>query len=292
MNTRTLAERIAEGRIPAADALRYAMQIAEALRRMHDEGRVHGSVSPISIGLDHNAAELIPAVVAKGAVTPYTAPEVVAGSDPDARSDIFSLGAVVYEMLTGRHAFEGTDRSAPAPSGSPAVDRFVGGCLAGDPQARLQNMKRVIMELKLLHGAARRAETPSGRSAAESAVRTEVQKLEDRMTSRLQEQQRFVTDMHHAVTEAVATLRGQLSTVSSELESSRERSGEVQHAIEAASERIIGLVKENVDAVSGHVASVQLSVDAASVRIAGVEQGLLTANSRLEEIERKPEPVL
>ncbi len=290
MNTKTLAQRLAESRIPVPEALRYSMQIADALRKLHDEGRVHGSVSPVSFALDNNSAELMPAMTAAGATTPYTAPEVMAGKAPDSRSDIFSFGTVVYEMLTGRRAFEGADRGKPAPSGSPAVDRFVSGCLATEPQARLQSIKRVMMELKLLHAAARRAETPAARPPADAALRAEMHQLEERTTARLHEQQKFVAEMQHAVTEAVATLRGQLSAVSAELSTSRDRTGDVQHAIESASGKIIGHVQQSVDAVSERVASVQLSVDAASVRIAALEQGLLAANGRIERVENKPAP--
>jgi len=292
MNTRTLAQRLAEGRIPVPDALRYSMQLAEALRKLHDEGRVHGSVSPVSIALNNNAVELMPAMVAAGAITPYTAPEVIAGKNPDAGSDIFSFGSVVYEMLTGRRAFEGAERGTPAPSGSPAVDRFVGACVAVDPHARLQSIKRAIMELKLLSAAARRAETTgAGRTAAsDAALRAEVQQLEARLTTRLQEQQKFVGEMQHAVTEAVATMRGQLSALSTELASSRGVSTNVEQSIEAASARIMGQAQHNVDAVSERVASVQLAVDAASVRIAALEQGIMSANSRIDRVEQTPAP--
>jgi serine/threonine protein kinase len=292
MNTTTLAQRLAEGRIPVPEALRFAMQLAEALRKLQDEGRVHGSVSPVSIALNNNSAELMPAMVAAGAATPYTAPEVLAGREPDSRSDIFSFGTVVYEMLTGRRAYEGSERGTVAPSGSPAVDRFVAGCLVAEPQARLQSFKRVMMELKLLHAAARRAESPAtNRSAAsEAAMRAEVQKLESRVGARLQEQQKYVAEMQHAVTEAVATLRGQLSAISAELSQSRDKSGEVHEAIEAASGKIIGHVQQSVDSVSERVASVQLSADSAGVRIAAIEQGMMSANSRIEHLEQKPVP--
>lgn len=293
MNTRTLAQRLAEGRIPVPDALRYSMQLAEALRKLHDESRVHGAVSPVSIAVNNGGVELMPAMTATGAVTPYTAPEVIAGRLPDTRSDIFSFGAVVYEMLTGRRAFEGAERGKPAPSGSPAVDRFVGSCVAVDPPARLQSIKRVMMELKLLNAAARRAETPTaGRAAVSDAtVRAEVQKetqqLEARLTARLQEQQKFVGEMQHAVTEAVATLRGQLAAVHNEL-ASRGSSGAVEQSIEAASTKIISHVQQNVNAVSERVGSVQLAVDAAGVRLASVEQGMQATSARLDQVEQKP----
>jgi serine/threonine protein kinase len=293
MNTRTLAQRLAEGRIPVPDALRYAMQIAEALRKLHEEGRVHGWVSPVSIALNNNSVELMASMAAAGAATPYSAPEVMAGRAPDTRSDIFSFGTVVYEMLTGKRAFEGADRSKPAPSGSPAVDRFVAGCVAIDPAARLQNIKRVMMELKLLNAAARRAETPSaGRSGvSDSGLRTEMQELETRLGARVNEQQKFVAEMQHAVTEAIATLRGQLAAVGKELAASRGQSEKAEQGLDAAAgERIVSQVQQSVDAVGERMASVQLSVDAAAVRIAALEQGVMQANTRVEELEHKEVP--
>ena len=293
MNTRTLAARLAEGRIPVTDALRYAMQLAEALRKMHDEGRVHGSIAPASVALENHSVELLPAMVSTEPVTPYTAPEVIAGRAPDARSDIFSFGTVVYEMLTGRRAFEGEDRGKPASSGSPAVDRFLGGCLAVEPEARLQSIKRAMMELKLLHAAARRAEAPpeSRLAAAEAGLRAEAQQLETRVTSRLHEQQKFVAEVQQAVTEAVASLRGQLSAVSAELASTRELSSTVEQTIEAASTRIISHVQQSVDAVSERIAALQVRVDASGVRIAALEEEMLTANSRIHRVEEKPPAV-
>src|ERR1043166_7264396 len=112
----TLARRIAEGRLPASEALRYAMQVGESLRKIHDAGEVHGAVTPSNIYLTDAGAELVPpgAAVQADAITGYTAPEVAAGRAPESRSDIFSFGAGLYEMLTGRRAFEGKTRATVA----------------------------------------------------------------------------------------------------------------------------------------------------------------------------------
>jgi len=103
----TLAQRLAQGRIPAPEAQRYAMLLAEALRKIHEAGEVHGGVSPASIMLTGSSLELGPAPRTKGEITPYTAPELLEGQPPDSRSDVFAFGAVVYEMFSGRQAFEG-----------------------------------------------------------------------------------------------------------------------------------------------------------------------------------------
>src|SRR5260370_6694337 len=79
------------------------------------------------------------------------------------RSDIFGFGAILFEMFTGRRAFDGESRAtasltkSPTPaSGTPALDRLVGSCLNKDPDARASGMRRILMELKLLSVPARR----------------------------------------------------------------------------------------------------------------------------------------
>ena len=199
---RTIAERIASEGIPIADALRYAMRLAEALRGIHDTGRVYGALCPASVALTESGLELLPALPPTSAVTPYTAPEVAAGGPPTARSDIFSFGAVAYEMLTGRPAFQGERPEAlaesilssnPRPSGVPSADRFLRCCLERDPCARFQHMQKVVLELKVLMVVSHcsQAETARAREAAHAALRSEIRGIESRMTACLQEQVRI-----------------------------------------------------------------------------------------------------
>jgi hypothetical protein len=224
--TKTLAQQLSEGRLPAQDGLLYAAQLAEALRKVHDEGRAHGGVTPDVIGVDQVGLELMPACASAAGVTPYTAPEVAAQNRPaDARSDIFSFGAIVYEMLTGRKAFVGEPEavliaslcnSAAAPTGSPAVDRLVGGCLAKDPAARWQRMQKIILELKLLTAAAKRTATatPSARPAAEAVLRAEMQQIESRMAARLQAHAEAAAQAHQSIAN---NLRGEFSSVAEQM---------------------------------------------------------------------------
>ncbi len=119
----------------------------EGLRKLHDEGRAHGAVTPDAIALTPAGLDLLPAVPGPRIITPYTAPEVAADHRPaDSRSDMFAFGVVLFEMLTERRAFEGENEaalvislaSAPMPpSGSPAVDRLIAGCVAKDPARSL-----------------------------------------------------------------------------------------------------------------------------------------------------------
>ncbi len=216
----TLAQRLAEGRLPIAEALRYAMQLAECLGKLHDAGKAHGAVTPSNLVLVAGGVELLPAPEgSSGAITPYTAPEVVQGRAADARSDVFGFGAILFEMITGRRAFEGDSRitlaanlqETPAPaSGSPTVDRLVGPCLNKNPEARSQRMQKIMMELKLLSVAMRRSDAgapvaPRRDAAADTAaIRAELQQIEARMEARLRDQETSVAEMHRSANAADA----------------------------------------------------------------------------------------
>jgi serine/threonine-protein kinase len=109
----TLTSRLGRGPIPRADLIRYGIEIADALDRAHRQGVIHCDLKPSNIVLTESGAKLLDFGIARlqgandAAVhgTPgYLAPEVVRGEAPDARTDIFSLGATLYEMATGRRA--------------------------------------------------------------------------------------------------------------------------------------------------------------------------------------------
>ncbi len=172
-DTHSLAQKLASGRLPVAEALRYAIQMAESLQRLHEEGRVHGALTPASTAIYGRDLQLQPAGQEPG-ITPYTAPEVAQGSAPDARADIFAFGAILFEMLTGEPAFRADSPRVLPSSGSRPVDRVVHTCLADDPNKRYQRITKLMLELKLLAVAARRAESVrageargSGRSNAD-----------------------------------------------------------------------------------------------------------------------------
>jgi predicted nucleic acid-binding Zn-ribbon protein len=164
--------------------------------------------------------------------------------------------------------------------------------MAASPQARLQSTKRVMMELKLLYAAARRSENPAAAraSAAEAAFKADLHHTEARINTRLQDQQKFVVEMQHTVTEAVSALRGQLASVNADLNSSRERSSQVEQSIQATGERIVNHVKQSVDAVGERISGAHLAVDAAAMRIASLEAGMTSANNRIAELEHKEIP--
>ena len=188
----TLAARLKRGKLTMQEALHFATQIADALSAAHAKGIVHRDLKPGNIMLtksglkvldfglakiEHNLAEEqdMETITAKGTILgtmQYMSPEQAQGKKVDARSDIFSFGLVLYEMITGKRAFDGSnpasiiaailEREAPTlePEG---LNRLVKACLAKDPDARFQtarDLKRAIEwsassdgEMPLLGGA-------------------------------------------------------------------------------------------------------------------------------------------
>jgi Tol biopolymer transport system component/tRNA A-37 threonylcarbamoyl transferase component Bud32 len=171
------------GPLPVAEALRLAGQIAGALDAAHRKGIVHRDLKPGNILVTKAGVKLLDfglaklsveraavgqsgvtvtrAITQEGAVVGtllYMSPEQLEGREADARSDIFAFGAVLYEMLTGKPAFEGKSaasvigsilRAEPqpvttlAPLTPPALERVVAKCLAKDPEERWQSARDV-----------------------------------------------------------------------------------------------------------------------------------------------------
>ena len=203
----TLAERLLAGPLPLAEALNHAIALADALDHAHRLGIVHRDLKPANIMLTKAGVKILdfglaslrtidslpnvetvasvrgPLTSANGVLgtLQYMAPEQLAGREADARTDLFALGVVVYEMLTGSRPFRaGTDaatigailHSDPVAAASlrpelPAgLSRVVMRCLAKDPENRWQTARDLLLELTAI------AESP-GHAAAEgrSAVR-------------------------------------------------------------------------------------------------------------------------
>ena len=244
----TLAQVLGGGRIPITDALNHALSLAEALRKIHEAGSAHGALTPSQIRVNSDTVELLP-LFEYGKVTPYTAPELLSGAQADARSDIFSFGAILYEMFTGRRAFEGEgpealaqslQHSQPASSGSPAVDRVLNGCMAKDPAARFQRVQKLMLELKLLSVAARRAKAPTvpGWEALETAFHAEMQQMESRFSSMMQMHENTISALERSAGEALNSLRSEVAAAGDERTALAERLAGVEQGLIATSERL------------------------------------------------------
>src|ERR1700758_1255670 len=179
----TLAQRLVKGSLPIQQVLQYAIEIADALDKAHRKGITHRDLKPGNIMLTKSGTKLLDfglaklrgpqAAVANLSALPtegsnltaqgtilgtlqYMAPEQLEGEEADARTDIFAFGVVVYEMATGRKAFEGKSQASliakiletePPPISSlqpmtpPTLDRVVKKCLAKEPDDRWQTAR-------------------------------------------------------------------------------------------------------------------------------------------------------
>jgi len=188
----TLRDRLRTGPIPVRKALDYALQIAHGLAAAHEKGIIHRDLKPENIFLtkdgrvkilDFGLAKLTQsepgahaslATVSHGTeagvvlgTAGYMSPEQVRGQSLDARSDIFSFGAILYEMLSGKRAFHGAtpadtmssilkeepeDLSATNRNISPALERIVHHCLEKNPEARFHSASDIAFDLEHLSG--------------------------------------------------------------------------------------------------------------------------------------------
>ncbi|HZQ68331.1 MAG TPA: protein kinase [Terriglobales bacterium] len=221
----TLADRLKRGPLALEQTVRIAVEVCDALEKAHRQGIVHRDLKPGNIMLTKAGAKLMDFGLAKSLsiagmgsaeshLTPstptmnmsmlsspagpltqrgmivgtfqYMAPESLQGQPADARSDIFSLGCVLYEMITGRRAFEGKsqlsvlaailDREpepirAAQPMTPPELERVVETCLAKDPDARWQSAGDVGRQLRWITNApARTAAVPASGDKKQRAI--------------------------------------------------------------------------------------------------------------------------
>ncbi|MEO6238340.1 MAG: protein kinase [Vicinamibacterales bacterium] len=181
----TLAERLARGALPFDELCRVGVEVCRVLETAHRAGIIHRDLKPANVMLTKSGAKLLDFGLAReerdsagltttmaltkvGTVlgTPaYIAPEQLQGQSADARSDIFALGATLYEAATGRRAFDGetpagitgailsSDPPPPStlrPELPPDFDAIVQGCLAKEPDARWQSAHDIGRQLEML----------------------------------------------------------------------------------------------------------------------------------------------
>jgi hypothetical protein len=271
----TLSHRLAEGPISLQEALRYATNLAEALRQIHDTGRTYGTLAPSSIILTSGGLELA-APGGPAAITPYTAPEILRGRPADQRSDIFAFGAIVYEMITGRRAFAGDNADAlavaltisvPPPTGEAAIDHLIGNCIAKDPAVRCPRMQKVILELKILTFGTVRTEASSRQQVATAALRAETQQLEVRLAALVESHEKAIGELQAASTQALHELREQVSTLQSELTAAHERAARAEQEHAAQYQALlthVGQVQGDVHAIDQRVGSGESKVEVLS----------------------------
>ncbi len=186
----TLAHRLNRGALTLKDALKYGIQLAEALQTAHTQGIVHRDLKPSNVMLTKSGAKLLDFGLAKyksgesdttvssqietcerplteeGIILgtlQYMAPEQLEGKEADHRTDVFALGEILYEMITGHRTFRGSTKgeiitailsSEPIVPSSvhtsipTSLDHVVRMCLAKDPHERWQSTKDVAIELK------------------------------------------------------------------------------------------------------------------------------------------------
>ncbi|HET7747441.1 MAG TPA: protein kinase, partial [Vicinamibacteria bacterium] len=203
----SLASVLAGGPLPMEKVIAYGVQVASALDAAHKRGIVHRDLKPANVMITRSGAKLLdfglaksgPSTAAVSGVSSmptqdhkpqdplteqgtilgtfqYMAPEQLEGEPADARTDIFALGALLYEMATGKKAFDGKSRtsliaaivsshppnvSTIAPLSPPALDHVIQKCLEKDPDDRWQSARDVMAELEWVARDGSRAGVPA-----------------------------------------------------------------------------------------------------------------------------------
>jgi len=220
--------------LPLEEALRYATNLAEILRRMHRDGIVYGRLDPKDIVWDGQSVKL-----AQNGTEPnpaYLAPEQVRGEAADVRSDIFSFGTVVYELISGRRAFPAQDAEElktqileSTPTAIEAIPEGIAamlkGCLEKNRDSRWQRMTSVVIELKLAAALVRQSGSMAEWRENVASLRERVAAHTDRLQAQHEFQDALAAELRQAVQrieEAQAAIQESIAGLqkSSQLQSS------------------------------------------------------------------------
>ncbi|MFH2050069.1 MAG: protein kinase [bacterium] len=202
----TLSERIKKGSVPIEEVLKIAGQIADALDKAHGQGLIHRDLKPANVMLTSSGTKLLDFGLAKlqihdghiegvSAITQttpltgtgtilgtlhYMSPEQLEGKEADTRSDIFAFGVLLYEMVTGRRAFEGGSHASLiagilerepvsitsiTPMTPPALERLIKKCLNKNPESRWQSVRDLADELRWISQSGSQIGLPAAVSA-------------------------------------------------------------------------------------------------------------------------------
>jgi serine/threonine protein kinase/Tol biopolymer transport system component len=207
----TLSVRLERGPLKLEEALRISAQIADGLGAAHKQGIIHRDLKPSNIALGKTGAKILDFGIAKRReeavletvtrTTPltsqgtmlgtvqYMAPEQLEGKPVDQRADFFSLGAVLYEMVTGQRAFTGQSQASVIaailredprpvsqlmPTTPVSLDRVIASCLAKDPDDRWHSAGDLSRELRWIAGAT--GATGSAVAASPATERADTQR--------------------------------------------------------------------------------------------------------------------